>query len=50
MVESDKVTKCEQCAWLKLPSFEGFARCQLKGVDVWTQSQACDDADNVGVF
>lgn len=50
MVELNDVKKCEDCAWLKLPAFEGFARCQLKGLEVWTQSQACEDADTIGVF
>lgn len=50
MVESKRIERCEQCAWAKLPAFEGFVWCRLKGLEVWGKSQACAEADDVGVF
>lgn len=44
------IRKCSQCAWLKKPVIDGYAKCILKGVEIWAESESCSDADSVGVF
>lgn len=45
-----EIKKCKECGWAKLPPFEGFVWCRLKIVEVWGESEACDDASEIGVF
>lgn len=47
---TNKIRKCKECAWAKLPPFLGMVKCQLKDVDVWAESQACNEASEIGVF
>ena len=46
----EEIKICDQCAWLKKPLYNGMGKCILKGVEVWSQSVACSEASEVGVF
>ena len=44
------IKRCSECAWLSKVVIDGFARCTLKQVDVWTKSESCDEASEIGTF
>ena len=45
-----QIKKCKECGWKKGPAYEGFVWCLLKNLEVWQESEACDEASKVGVF
>lgn len=49
-MKTKTITKCKECAWSRPPIYEGFVWCSLKELEVWAESEACNEASDIGVI